>query len=160
MDNEERVSPMGMWRWGKDFFESAVKIQPTPNSKIEQLNQNVSIVAYYLLGHGIELQLKSFLLGKDFKIGDLRSYNKFGHNLEELIEESFKNGICDFIEITEHEKSLIFLLNETYKEKELEYFLSGYKLLPNYLELIKLALKISDGLSSHIHGLGEKGVTK
>ena len=79
-----------------------------------------------------------------------KSSKKFGQDLEKILAESIKNNIHHYLEITETEMNIIFLINETYKEKELEYFLLGYKSLPNYSELIKFAKKINDGLSAFV----------
>jgi len=119
MNNEERVSPMGMWRWGKDFIESALKIHPPPKNDIEELRQRVSITAYYLLAHGIELQMKAFLLSKGYQLKDLRSYKKFGHNLDALMDEAIGSMIGDCVALSEYERGIISLLNRTYKEKDL-----------------------------------------
>jgi|AP95_1055475.scaffolds.fasta_scaffold48460_2 hypothetical protein len=150
MEFAGRVGPIGMWRWGKDFIEGAIKVQSPSCDELEQFRLNISFVAYYLVEHGIELQLKSFLLGKGYIIQDLKSSKKFGQDLEKILAESIKNNIHHYLEITETEMNIIFLINETYKEKELEYFLLGYKSLPNYSELIKFAKKINDGLSAFV----------
>jgi len=150
LEKDSRVSPIGMWRWGKEFIESALKLQPPPNSELEELKLNFSIPPYYLLAHGIELQLKAYLLSKGYTVKQLRSFNEYGHNLEKLLKESKINNINELVNLSEQEESTIHLLNETYKEKELEYFISGYSSYPKYSILCNVANKISSGISECI----------
>ena len=72
----ERTTAFGLWRYAKEFFEAAKKIQEPSNS----IQQKISIPAYYLLGHSIELSLKAFLKAQGFTIEKLK--NKYGHDLE------------------------------------------------------------------------------
>ena len=149
------VSPFGMWRWGKDCIEFALKAHPKPKDYAESIRQGISTVAYYLLAHGIELQLKAFLLTKNYSVETLRS-RKFGHDLVKLLNESKKNDFLSVVELSEYEKELIELINVSYKAKELEYFLAGSSSYPVYSELVELAEKISRSLSGYCYKAMDK----
>ena len=51
------------------------------------LLDSAPFTAYYLLGHSLELLLKSFLIGRGTEVSELRS-RKYGHDLEKLLTES------------------------------------------------------------------------
>ncbi|PHS20417.1 MAG: hypothetical protein COA86_00230 [Kangiella sp.] len=147
--NESRVSPRGLYNWGNDFIQSALIVCPMPNSQREEMILNISIPAYYLLGHGLELLLKSYLLSKGESIKTLR--NKYGHDLDKLFDESIKKDIQSYFLITNDEITLLKLLNFSYSIKELEYFKSGTKKLPKYSSLCEFSLKFAKNIEKYIN---------
>jgi hypothetical protein len=49
---------------------------------------------YVLFYHAIELVLKAYLLAKGVSEKDLRNKNKFGHNIEKLVNEAVRCGLA------------------------------------------------------------------
>ncbi|MGB8274286.1 MAG: hypothetical protein WCF16_03340 [Alphaproteobacteria bacterium] len=124
----QRTTAMGLWTDASQFFEAATILT-------ESKNRRVSSVTYYLLGHAIELVLKSFLLsqGKSLKI----LKNHLGHNLSCTLEMAMaqrNNGVnaC----IAEY-RSKIELLNQYYSAKHFEYRVTGTKTLPRPQDLMR-----------------------
>jgi hypothetical protein len=134
-------APLGCIRLAKQFLDSAIKVQKPATSYGEDLAQPISLVAYYLVGHSVELSLKSFLLGRGMPITTLRS-RKYGHNLTVLLAESRKRklGLCS--KLTAKDVVAIKILDECYSVKELEYSFNGARRLPNYPTIIALATKL------------------
>lgn len=167
MDIKKRVSPGGMFWLGKEFIDCARLIRPIPQTWLEELQQDSSPlqVPYYLLAHGIELQLKAFLISKGFTVKDLRSPKKYGHDLEKLLGAAEHQNIKEHVLLNDSEKCMITLLNIEYNGfvyseegeykhsasgKRLEYFWAGFSSLPNYAALSELANTISVGLDGYI----------
>lgn len=142
-----RVSPSGMWGYSRDFLDAATKIQPPPATELEKFNQNINLVAYYLLGHSIELSLKAFLLCRDLTIVDLES-NKYGHKLLNLCKTASKRKLGLAVKLNRHQKKVIDIFSDVYSHfpYKLRYFESGTLRLPKYPELYTIAKALVEGL--------------
>ena len=81
------TTPFSTHRLAGEFLAAALKIQPVATSATAKLGQPLSLTAYYLLGHSIELSLKAFLLGRGVPIRTLRS-KAYGHDLAALLHEA------------------------------------------------------------------------
>ena len=108
-------------------------------------SKSVSMPAYFLVGHSIELTLKAFLRSRGVSLKLLRS-RTFGHDLEALLKESRKRKLGNEIKLTKSEIESIALLNRTYKSKEFEYIVTGGVTLPTYGVISRIAEKLSKGL--------------
>ncbi len=85
--------------------------------------------AYYLVGHSIELSLKSYLAAKGYTLNDLRA-KKYGHILESLLNEARKRKIGREVKLSKQQVKDVKLLNKAYNSKKFEYLEYGdYKLL-------------------------------
>ena len=71
-----------------EYLDAAEILIRTP-----PLKTNVSLVAYYLLGHAAELFLKSLLCLDGVSIKELKSTKRYGHNLSKLLEEAQRRGL-------------------------------------------------------------------
>lgn len=89
----------------------------------------ISLPAYFLFGRSIELSLKAYLLGCGMPISELasrkKSRKKFGHDLASLLEEAQRRSLNNIVQLNQHEIEAINLLNFDYKEKRLEYRVTG-----------------------------------
>ena len=78
-DDPHRTTPIGLARYAREFFDCALaaddKVGHRPGFEII-----APIPVMYLIGHSIELCLKSYLVFKDVPLPELRS-NKYGHDL-------------------------------------------------------------------------------
>lgn len=130
---------MGLWTYSHSFFNAAQEL-------VQSGNAAVLSPSYYLIAHALELSLKAFLRGKGATLDDLKNYRKFGHDLNKCLAGAIKHGLEEFIQLTEEENASIELINDYYKEKELEYIKTGFKTYPK----IEILLSLEERLLSEI----------
>lgn len=111
------------------------------------------VVRAYLLGHAIELYLKSFLLRDGLTSTTLRSKKNYGHSLDKLLTEARKRGIEKFVRVSPQMIDDLARLNTLYPET-LRYFSLLHLLtqpqLPPLARLFRLAASLSKKLESHV----------
>jgi len=103
-----RIHRMGMYAYGHEFYDISRKTKHSP-------------VKPYLLGHALELFLKSFLMKKGSSIKQLKS-RSFSHNIDHLLKESLKHDIEDCFHISDELKANISSFSKLYSAKHYEYF--------------------------------------
>ena len=146
----ERLTPHVFWRHGDSFLSAAKKVlnpQADSEKSCKPLDDN-TVVAYYLVGHSIELSLKSYLYAKNYNEDILRN-KKFGHDLSKLLKECKKRKIGREVKLKKKEAAGIDLLSITYKRKKFEYLMYGSYSLPEYEFIYKVAKKLSNGLARY-----------
>jgi len=77
---------------------------------------------YYLVCHGIELALKSFLRAHGFNASRLK---KLGHALGKCLGKAQQCGLASIVTLTKNEIDNLRLIDRLYHAKELEYNTSG-----------------------------------
>ncbi|ODB94077.1 hypothetical protein A3194_05300 [Candidatus Thiodiazotropha endoloripes] len=145
----ERLTPYIFWRHSDSFLSAAEKVlepQDVSEKSFKPLDDN-AIVAYYLVGHSIELSLKSYLYAKNYNKNKLRK--KFGHDLSKLLQECKKRKIGREVKIKKNEAAAIDLLSVTYKSKKFEYLEYGSYSFPEYEFIFKVAKALSNGLARY-----------
>ena len=118
---DERTTPFGLWRFASDYLSAAQLVGAA--SKHE-----MSAPRYYLLGHAAELALKAFLLSKGVPLDELKF--KIVHDLEKAFTRAVGFGLAELASISPEEEYFLRLLNKTYKPKEHEYIVTGYREFP------------------------------
>lgn len=146
MRDEQRTSAFGLWRYADQYLNAALTVQQPAKSIAECLKQNISIPAYFL----VELSLKAFLRAKGMSVNDLAS-KSYGHNLESLVRESKRRKLGVAVRLKKADVDAVLLLNQSYKPKELEYIVTGYRQLPAYDVLAACATKLVMGLKSYCY---------
>lgn len=136
MTDDSRNLASAFWRRAKEFAEAA-------NVVAEAAGDQVSLPAYYLWGHSIELSLKGFMIGHDITLRELKSKD-LGHNLRALWRKAKSLGIEQEIHLYRKEIGTILLLSEDYAEKKFEYAEAGEYKLP----FIYLTKRTADRLVS------------
>lgn len=126
-DQFVRVTPRGFLFMSKEFFEAYDLLQV----RYPEITDHF-FSKYYNLCHSFELALKALLLARDSKIEELRS-NKFGHNLENLLD-SFIDKYPEE-KVTEIDIAVTRLINKHYQAKEFEYHRRGYMQVPEIKQL-------------------------
>src|SRR5437868_6800334 len=85
-DDPERTTPVGLARYARAFFDCALaaddKVGHRPGFEII-----APIPVMYLVGHSIELCLKSYLTFRGVPLSDLRT-KKYGHDLLKCLKKS------------------------------------------------------------------------
>jgi hypothetical protein len=135
-DWDARSSSLGICHYAKTYLDAAIILH-------EHNKKKLSGPLYYLVCHSIELALKAFLKANGITI--VKSKNKFGHDLGELLNEVIKFDLfrlervdCDLFCL------MVLQANFYYKEKEFEYLYSGYKKYPEIGPLISGAKELID----------------
>lgn len=81
----------------------------------------------FLIGQSQELSLKAYLRGAGYSEGQLK---EIGHDLDKSLKCCEAHGISKCYEFTDADRELIYLMNEPYKTKDLQYVKIGYKQRP------------------------------
>jgi hypothetical protein len=128
-----RTTAMGLLTDSKQMFAAAVVLQASKNEKVEG-------PTYYLLGHAIELTLKSFLLANGDSQERLR--RRIGHDLRKAAQRVIAAKRDPISKLVADHRAYIEMLNPDYSAKELEYRVTGYKTYPPQEELLQFLQKI------------------
>lgn len=119
------------------------------------LLDSAPFTAYYLLGHSLELLLKSFLIGRGTEVSELRS-RKYGHDLEKLLTESKRRKIGRELKFESLDEPLILFLNLSYKPKLLEYYAQGLYEFPRYTLIANVVKRTCDGLYPYARRISDR----
>ena len=141
---QSRTDPLGFWRHALEFASAARAV------RLESRG-NVSLPAYYLLGHSVELPLKAFLLARGIPLRQLRS-RSFGHDLVALLAEARRRRLGMEVRLTPVDMGVIQLLNYEYVAKRYEYRETGVYRIPD----ASLAQDVADRLVSGLKEYCEK----
>jgi hypothetical protein len=139
------TAPFGTHRLAGEFLAAALKIQPVATSAAAEIGQPISLTAYYLVGHSIELSLKAFLLGRSAPSKTLRN-KPYGHDLSTLLREARRRKLGNLAKLSRGDIAVLNVLNECYGTKELEYAFTGARRLPHY----SMAVSVAKHLQSKI----------
>ncbi|WP_213770566.1 hypothetical protein [Bradyrhizobium sp. dw_78] len=121
ISDADRTSAMGLLTDAKEMLAAA---KPLHDSKVRKVQRPT----HYLLGHSIEVALKSFLLANGASPGTLKK--KLGHNLARTARPVIAAGSNSVSPIVEEYLAAIDLLNHHYQVKEIEYRVTGSKTFP------------------------------
>lgn len=139
--------PFGVARLSREFLDAGIATKAPPKDALQELVQPAPLVAFYLIGHSIELSLKAFLLGRGESITALRS-KRFGHDLSALLVESRRRKLGTCVKLSSTEIRVVHMLNDCYSSKELEYLFNGTRRLPHYSVTVRIAEKLHAGVDS------------
>jgi len=147
-DDPTRTTPIGLARYAHDFFDSAraVEDQLDKGAPYDLVSPMPSL---YLIGRSIELGLKSYLLSEGITLRELRS-KKYGHDLHACHRKAKELGLLSHVKFKPEEEGALELLNELYSTKQLEYIVTGTKLLPIFSLVESFARKLIKGASNHV----------
>lgn len=137
MRSEERRTGMGLWTDSKQMLEAARLLMTN--------GMSVKMPMYYLLGHSLEVGIKSFILSKGASQKCLRD---MGHDLVGGVEWSIPCGLETYFSFTEKQLGMVVLLNKYYRSKELEYRVTGIKQLPDEVEFANMVECLLDSIKS------------
>jgi len=129
----ERTTPFGLWRFAEEYLSAAILVGADPAHEI-------SAPRYYLLGHSTELALKAFLLARGVSLDELKT--KIRHDLEKALEMAEKLGLLKLISVLPEEDYSVRLLNKTYKPKEHEYIVTGYRQWPQPVLIVSFVKRV------------------
>lgn len=113
MNTKSQGMALAFWKRAKEFADAASLVA-------EAAGGQVSLPAYYLWGHSIELSLKVFLIGQDISLEELKSRD-LGHNLTSLLKKAETLGINKAAHLYPADIGVITVLTEDYAGKKFEY---------------------------------------
>ena len=138
MSDASRTTGMGLWTDANEMLSAAKHLAAAKGFSTSQ-------PLYYLLGHSLELSLKSYVRAKG---GTLECLKSMGHDLDLCLDWATTAGLGDFVEITEKDRGVVSLMNIPYKAKEFEYRVTGSKKYPHTEDLFVLIEKVLSGVKS------------
>src|ERR1700712_5098976 len=121
ISDADRATSMGLLTDAKEMLAAAKLLHDSGVWKVQR-------PTYYLLGHSIEVALKSFLLATGTRPGTLK--NKLGHNLAKTARRVIAARSNSVSPIVQEYLAAIDLLSPYYQAKELEYRVTGAKTYP------------------------------
>lgn len=119
-DDPSRTTAMGLLTDAKEMLAAARILH-------ESGGLNVLNPTYYLLGHAIEVALKSFLLAGGEDLERVRNYN---HNIGKTAKKVIAANHDSMSTLVQEHLEEIQWLNLYYKAKEFEYRVTGMKSYP------------------------------
>ena len=99
---EFQTTPLGLWNRAKEFAKAASIVA-------DAAGEQVSLPAYYLWGHSIELCLKAFLFACGVPLRKLK-IKELGHNLKALVDEAGRHNIKRKVHLNVRELGEIYVL--------------------------------------------------
>lgn len=143
-DDPERTTPVGLARYAREFFDCALaaddKVGHRPGFEII-----APIPVMYLVGHSIELCLKSYLAFRGVPLRDFRS-KKYGHNLMKCLKKAKELGLNEHVTLDDGEQRALAVLNELYSTKQLNYIVTGAKEFPVFGPIQTVNAKLLDAI--------------
>lgn len=125
-NNPARTTSLGMLRYGIEFYAAAVAtdnaIGETPGHEIIAPTS-----VNYLIGHAIELGLKSFLLERGSSLEEIK---RISHRLGIAYEQARVLGLDDHFLPSAGELEALQVLDALYSDKHFEYIETGFKQYP------------------------------
>lgn len=103
-----KIGRVGMCRYAEEFYRAAVNTSSLP-------------VRAHLLGHALELYLKTYLLNCGMKLRQL-TRRPYGHDIARLLDECISYGIENEFRISPELRTDICRFSVIYASKDLEYF--------------------------------------
>lgn len=114
-------TPLGLWKRAKEFAEAAAVVADAAGNQL-------SVPAYYLSGHSIELSLKAFLFDNGVPLQQLK--REYGHDLKALVDEAIRHDLKSKVHLSARELGEIYGLNCEYVAKRFEYHEAETYMLP------------------------------
>jgi len=141
-DDPNRTTPVGLARYAREFFDCALAADDKVGHR-----QGFEIIApvpvMYLVGHSIELCLKSYLAFCGVPLSDFRT-KTYGHDLVKCLKKAKELGLCTHVELDEAEMHALNVLNELYSTKQLNYIVTGAKEFPVFGPIQTASTKLLD----------------
>jgi hypothetical protein len=144
----DRTTAIGTARFAHEFLSAAIREHASAHSPVDA--DISSTPALYLMGHGIELALKAFLLGNGMTARELRKMGQNGHDLIEAFNEAISRGLDCQLSDEQGELAALQVLNDRYYAKEFEYITTGATRVPRFSVLSAVAYKLYNTVASSV----------
>ena len=147
-DDPQRTTPLGMIRYSIEFYEAARAVDDAIGARPGYVIV-APVPAMYLIGHSIELSLKSFLLHKGTSLKSLRR-KPLSHDLLGCLNSAIEKGLSNTIQVLEPRLGALQALNNLYRSKELNYIVTGEKDFPAFGLIQSLSFDLIEGLAPEV----------
>lgn len=147
-DAIDRTSAIGTARFAHEFLNAAMHEHARAHHPHD--SDISSTPGLYLIGHGIELSLKAFLLGHGMTARELRKLGQNGHDLIEAFNAAVSRGLDFQLSDEQDELAALELLNDSYSVKEFEYITTGATRWPRFSILSALACRLYNAVASSV----------
>lgn len=138
---DPHTSAIGLSRYAIEFLMVAKAAWTNSRPKGGAGFESASVAILYLLGHALELSIKSFLLHRRVPTQQLRE--KLGHDLAKCLARARKLGFDRMVfELTARELEEFQHLHELYSRKELEYAIGGERRIPRHSVVEAMAERV------------------
>ena len=145
-DDPTRTTSLGMARYGYEFIEAAFSVDADIGRK-DGFEIISPIPVLYLLGHGIELSLKAYLLEHGSTLSELKA---LGHNLSRSFDKANEHDLHQLVSFEEGQLSAFKILDELYSTKQLEYIVTGAKQFPIFGPLQLFSVKLFNAVAGSV----------
>ena len=125
MNDASRTTATGLWTDGKGMLAAAEVLMREDNRPTKM---QFFMVTHFLLGHGIEVMLKSVLLAHGYGLDELRK--KIGHDLTKAARRVINLDLDPVSSFVASNSGLVRQLNCYYSRKHFEYRVTGAMHLP------------------------------
>ena len=133
--DESRTTAIGLWTDAKDMLAAAEALMQQ-QAKSSREHMRLLSPTYFLLGHGIEVSLKSVLLANGSSLDELRK--NLGHDLDKAVERVIALDLDPRSGFVASNASRVQMLNPYYRAKVFEYRVTGTMRLPPEGEIAAL----------------------
>ncbi len=125
-----RTTPIGLSRYAREFFDCALAADNVVGMR--HGNEIIApIPVLYLVGHSIELSLKSYLMFHGVPLRELPT-KKYGHDLMKSLKKAKELGLGSLVTLDGGELEALEVLNDLYSSKQLNYIVTGSKRYPSF----------------------------
>ncbi|MEX2489659.1 MAG: hypothetical protein WD356_09070 [Pseudomonadales bacterium] len=107
------------------------------------------IPVLYLVGHAIELSLKSYLVFHGIPLKDLPT-KKYGHDLLKILKKAKELGLGSLVNFDPGEMQALEVLNDLYSSKQLNYIVTGSKNYPSFGPIQSACSKLLDNIGPKV----------
>lgn len=139
-------SAPGYARYAREFYDSALAADHVVGTR-DGYEIFAPAPVMYLVGHSIELILKSFLAHNGVNDNKLR---KIGHDLEKCYKKAKQLGLNSVVTLNAENEEVLEVLNVLYKTKQLNYLVTGSKKFPIMGPLQNLTVKLLDAIGPEV----------
>jgi hypothetical protein len=127
-ERNSRTTAIGLARYAKEYLEAAIVVDKEMGKKATFARVS-PMPAYFLLTHGIELTLKSYLRHGGLTVEQLGARD-LGHNLKALLARACELGLTHLYQLTAEDCEAFELLVALNEFHQLRYIQSGFKTFP------------------------------
>lgn len=145
-ERNSRTTAIGLARYAKEYLEAAIVVDQEMG-KGKKYATISPIPAYFLLTHGIELTLKSYLRHAGLSVEDLL---KVGHDLKSLYAKARELGLDALYQMTAEDAEAFELLVEVNEFHQLRYIKTGFKTFPLWEVAEPIAVRLHQAVAPKV----------
>jgi HEPN domain-containing protein len=143
MSNDGRTTPLGLFNYGRSYWQSAVLLHQL-GAKVSHPDAPVTL----LMAHAVELYLKAFLRLRGLSAQEVK--HSFGHDFEKLIEAAWARGLP----LTDADQAVAIILKEQESIRRSRYIETGYYEKPTLSALSGVCRRLDESVFAALREAG------